>query len=732
MNLPSPSTSVAASAIAYVDAGFAVVPVYGVTPDGGCRCDAKDCKAPGKHPIGSSWQKRACRDLDAARDVFGRHDGNVGIYLGGSGFVVLDFDGEAGLRTRDALLVDDMLPDTLTARSGSGGEHRIYRFAAWHKQDEVSDRRVGVGWDVKRSGQFLVAPSRHPTGGLYEWIDESSIAELPDVLFERIRKLSAPAPASSRPPGVDMTRRARAYIERMPPAISGSGGHDATFAVARKLVQDFGLSEADAWAVLVEYNARCQPPWSDRELRHKLTEAVKARVSNPIEDRPRAVGGVAVRGNAALSVVETEPSAGVEGDWRQRLLWTSSKSGAPKLVVHTENVVLILQLHPEWRGLIRYDEFRGRTVLVGRPPWSEYHRPTSIETVWTDEDATRLESWLRREFHSYAFAPTVSQCERAVDVVARTQGFNPVRDYLDSVAPKWDGTMRLPRAASLYFGADDTEYSAAVFTWWMISAVARVFEPGCKADHVLILEGDQNLGKSTALEVLCGSQWFSDSPIDLNSKDAFERIRGRWIVELAELDSLFRTDASRAKQFFSSKRDDYRPAYGRREREQLRQCIFAGTVNLDVYLNDPTGARRFWPFIVRLIRLAELTRDRDQLWAEAVWRYREGQKWYPTADERESLLGELKDAQADRTQVDVWTDRVMRWLRSASDTVATDEILGSALMIDPKDWTKSAQIRVGIIMKRAGWSRKRVRNGTDLSWAYQRVPIGPTLVPIRN
>lgn len=722
------------AAIGYVEDGFAVVKVYGVTDDGRCMCGNVECKAPGKHPIGDGWQRRACRDVDSVRDTFSRHTGNIGIYLGGSGLVVLDFDGAPGLRMREALEAEGQLVTTRRARSGSGGEHWLYRFTSWQAPDEVSDRKVAVGLDVKHKGQFLVAPSRHVSGGVYVWLNDAPVADLPDVLYDRIRQRTAPvsgAGAGARSAGGSgeretLLRRARAYVERMPSAVAGSGGHAATFSVARKLLQDFGLGEGDAWDLLLEYNARCEPPWSERELRHKLGDAARARVANPVEDRPapaRARGG-GRGGGAALAVVPppdssppAPPPASSSGpDWRSQLLWTESK-GRSKLVVHTENVVLILQLHPEWKGLIRYDEFRGHVVVVGPPPWSEYHRPSCAETRWTDEDGTRLEAWLRREFHAYGFDPKVTTVERAVDVVARANSFNPVREYLESLA--WDQTFRLGRAPAAYLGTPESEYASNVFTWWMISAVARVFEPGCKADHVLILEGAQGLGKSTALEILAGAAWFTDSPIDLNSKDAFERVRGRWIVELAELDSLFKAEASRAKQFFSSKRDDYRPAYGRREREQLRQCVFAGTVNLDVYLNDPTGARRFWPIVCQQIAFEALRRDRDQLWAEAVWRYHEGSLWYPTGSE----VGVLTEEQADRTVRDDWTDLVGRFVARCPDGVTTADVLAQALQIDPKDWTRPAQLRVASVLRQHGLTRRRRRLADgSLSWVYLRNP----------
>lgn len=710
--LPTSTSSVVDAAVAYVEAGFNPIPVFGVRDDGTCLCGAPDCKAPGKHPVGNGWQRRKA-DLDTVRDLFASHRGNVGLSLGGSPYVVVDFDGPVGLRTRDALAAEGLLPETMTAASGGGGAHYLFVLASWHSAEEITDRRVGPGWDVKKRGQFLVAPSRHRSGGMYEWISDAPVATLPDALYQRIRKQTrAPAIPSSS----SRVDRARAYVAKMPAAISGAGGHDATFAVARKLVQDFELGEADAWALLCEYNQRCEPPWSDRELRHKLDDATRARVANPVQDRPRPM--LHTHGSAALAAVPVPPASAPEADWRQRLLYSDSRTGKPKLVSACENVVRVLTHHPQWVGRVRFDELRGRTV-VASPPWSEYQRATFASELWSDEDDVRLMNWLRAEFHHLAFAPALADCRAAVDIVARANAFHPLREYLEGL--RWDGVRRLETAAATYLGTPDDEYHRKALAWWLTSAVARAFQPGCKADLVLVLEGEQGLGKSTALQILASPAWFTDSPIDLNSKDAFERLRGQWIVELAELDSLKGAAASRAKMFFSSSRDDYRAAYGRRAIEQPRTCVFAGTTNDERYLDDPTGARRFLPMRCVRIDHAALRRDRDQLWAEVVALYQGGARWYPLPEERELLA----DVQADRTDTDSWEARIVAWMgrqwEANVEAVTIEMVLERAMGLEPKDHSRAAQVRAGRAVGRAkGWLRRRVMLDGVRGYRYER------------
>lgn len=712
MALPTADTPLLDAARMYLDLGLPPIPVFGVTAFGECLCGNRECKARGKHPVGANWQKRAPRSLDDARDAFEQHHGNMGICVAGTSFVVLDFDGEEGLATLNELEGANMIPRTLRARTGGGGGHLVYELDSRHDAAAISDRRVGPKWDVKKHGQFLVAPSLHATGKAYEWIDIVPIARLTDVLYERIRRPVVAVPRGPAATG-DMVDRARAYVAKMPSAIAGAGGHDATFNVARKLVQDFDLREAEAWALLLEYNTRCEPPWSEKELRHKIESAKKAHTRAPITDRPPPRPRLAV---SNPTPIPPEPASGVLPDWRRSLLWEETRSGKQKLVTHADNVIRILSLHPQWRGKLRFDEFRGR-IVMNDPPWDDFQRPREVESAWADEDATRLHAWLRREFHGYSFAPTITDCERAVDVVARVNGTHPIREYLDGLV--WDKTFRLREMGPTYFGADAVK-SLHVFRWWMISAVARIMQPGCKADHVLILEGKQGRGKSTALEILGGRDWFSDTPIDLNSKDAYSQIRGLWIVELAELDSLFRAEASRAKAFFSSRKDNYRPAYARREREQQRQCVFAGTVNEGVYLKDPSGARRFWAVFCSAIDLPALRRDRDQLWAEALWWFREGARWWPEGREETKPLEEEQEV---RTERDDWTDKVESYLRRkpGADQITSAELLEFALGLETRDWTRPAQMRVGAIMMHGlRWTKRRERDGLDRRWVYER------------
>lgn len=242
-----------------------------------------------------------------------------------------------------------------------------------------------------------------------------------------------------------------------------------------------------------------------------------------------------------------------------------------------------------------------------------------------------------------------------LDVViaqARKHEFDPFAQALDSL--QWDGQARLLAAASVLLGAPyDDRASAACLAWWLISAVARTYQPGCKADHTIVLVGLQDAGKSTFLELLAGApRYFAELKRgnDLGAKDTQMLLQGPAIVEIAELATLKRSDVESVKAFLTSRFDKFRAPYARTVEEHPRRCVFAGTTNDDVFLHDLTGARRFWPIACGAKIDLERTREwAPQLWAEAVAYYRQGAAWYPTREQALELgLAERAEERRER------------------------------------------------------------------------------------
>ncbi|NJL49061.1 MAG: hypothetical protein HC929_18375 [Leptolyngbyaceae cyanobacterium SM2_5_2] len=215
---------------------------------------------------------------------------------------------------------------------------------------------------------------------------------------------------------------------------------------------------------------------------------------------------------------------------------------------------------------------------------------------------------------------------------------------------------------STFFGAAETPYTRAVGAAWLISLMARASRPGCQVKYSLILEGAQDLGKSRAIAALIGQSWFTDEIADFGSKDAAISLRSKWCVELAELDSLGRAEANRAKAFLSRQVDHYRPPYGRTAKDFPRQCCFIGTTNEGDYLKDATGGVRFWPVACTFADVEGIARDREQLLAEAFARFQDGEPWHLRD---RSLIEAAREEQRHRYHGDPWDDEVARYVEGA-------------------------------------------------------------------
>jgi len=356
-------------------------------------------------------------------------------------------------------------------------------------------------------------------------------------------------------------------------------------------------------------------------------------------------------------------------------------------------------------GILRYNVRAMCQEWSASPQWGEFApAEDSYPRPVTDSDVPRLAVAMVNMDLGLLAVPGSQTLEAALTVAAEQRTYDPVKDYLNRL--EWDGVSRLDSMGSTYFGVSPTTYSCAVFAMWMISGVARTYEPGCKVDHVIILEGHQGIRKSSAIEVLAGKENFSDNLPDLGSKDAQDHLIGMWIVEFAELDALSRKDVSETKAFICRSVDRFRKAYGRRTGAYPRRVIFAGTTNSDDYLNDETGARRFWPVHCEAVDIDALKRDRDQLWAEAVVRYHRGERWHITDPDLERAA---KDAQAQRRKHHPWEDEIRNYAATRS-AVFVDDIL-EHLGVDLDRRSRRESDAVIAILKANGWE-KGPREGT--------------------
>lgn len=414
----------------------------------------------------------------------------------------------------------------------------------------------------------------------------------------------------------------------------------------------------------------------------------------------------------------SRPEAHVAVDntkWESELIHGRYGELRPELL----NAYLILTHEPAWHGVVAMDEFAHRIVKLKPPPTE---RGETGEWTETDDSATHI--WIAKRYGVDISTPTIRE---ALQLVARRNGFHPVREYLINVAKpaylarhakepegNWADWWLLNYLGASWGGdAKVKRYIERVSRLWLIALVARVMQPGCKADYALILEGQQGLGKSSALAIL-GGTWFSDTPFVMGDKDSYEGLRGIWVKEIAELDAFNKAENTRAKAFLSSPVDWFRPPYGHRHQAFLRQCLFAGTTNQNEYFRDSTGNRRYWPVYCSWFEREMFIEDRDVILGHALALYEAhvaepanaDYHWWPQVDDLELMRAQ----QARREIFDPWEEAIAGWLYAPEVTlreqVTTTEILTECLKLDlGRIDERGMATRVGRCMRKLRWER---------------------------
>lgn len=401
-----------------------------------------------------------------------------------------------------------------------------------------------------------------------------------------------------------------------------------------------------------------------------------------------------------LAVDNPAPSS-----WRGKLI---KSGGKPRKIMY--NVKMALLHAPELQDALVYDAAALVTYVQRVLPWDDVNPELPFRPrPWTDNDDRELLMWL--EYRDIPLSLRVV-CE-AVQSVASMRTFHPIIEYLDNIT--WDGVNRIDSWLIDYLGAEDTALNRAISARWLISAVARIYQPACQADCMMILEGPQGIGKSTALRIL-GGAWYTDEIRDLGRKDTSMSLAGKWIIEFSELEGFRGENVEKLKAFLSRSIDRFRPPYARSVVDVKRRCVFAGTTNNQETLRDTTGNRRFWPVLCATVKVAELTRDRDQLWAEAVARYRSASPWWMDTAELQAAVGE---ATTDRLDADPWEELIAIYTAHAKQ-VSTMEILENCLEVKASAISRRDTHRVSGVLKSLGFSRQKVREKKLTRWVFVR------------
>jgi putative DNA primase/helicase len=622
---------------------------YGVCS---CRKDA-DCTSPGKHPKAKDWQaaaKPVAQSLCLLEKVrTGRC--NYGIATTGDTFV-LDFDGEEGLRTFDYLRsAISKLRSAPRVRTQGGGLHVFVSHGLGDTVTILNKTKHLPDMDVRGKGGYVIGPGSQGLRGLYTI--EYSTELIPDLSVADLEALLL-LPGMPALPTKHRTLRAE------------GARNDGTFK-ALCAMRSLGLSDAQAAHVALGVNAFNSPPLDHDELMI-----------------------------IAESVLRYEQIAPVTLQGKQ-----AAHSGNDEILP----MVVDKLRSGNWSGAIKLDEFRDEIVASRWLPFmNEQNGPFRPRRI-TDFDLAALRDLLTRQLGEAVSTDCICT---AIQVVSNENRFHPVKEYLRSLV--WDSKQRVTGFLANYFGAANDTYSQLVSRCLLVSMIARVMNPGCQVDTVVVLEGPQGIGKSQGLRAL-GGEYFGDPCIDPANKDAYQQIHGLWLIEFAELDSLRRRNAATAKAFISTRIDRYRPPYGRVVKDQPRQCVFVGTTNESHYLQDPTGNRRFLPVKVTAVDVDAIADDRDQIFAEAVVLFEAGESWWPEGDE----VTLASQQQTERVEVHPWEDVLRQVLienHPQLDVVAATELF-AALGLPESCKDKGKQTILGQIMHNLGFERKKSRKGTS-------------------
>ncbi len=696
---------------------------------GSCTCpQGVECVSPAKHPLTRNGVKDATDDPDQLSDWRLQWPKANWAVATGNGLLVVDLDVKPGKDGRVTLSKLGTVPRTYAVRTGSGGIHLYFRVS---KRLPNTTGKLGLGVDTRCDGGYVLAPgSNHISGGSYSVAIDESIADAPEWLIERLVPRTAPAAEQTFPPAsAEVLRAARNALAEHGPAIQGDGGDAHTWQAMAVLSHDYALTESEAFPLAKEWNTTCQPPWSDSALLSKLRGGRKygkaefgcKRKVPPLPAARKiiadwhAAGGTQdgipgmieqVRLLASKGVLPSEaylmeaelksatslpakafalpkgrplPLPGQGGE--DLYGFDCSASGVP--LTNLNNVVILLE-HESAKSKDRPLSFDTFLQKVVKQDGSE----------WTDADTLAFTLYLQRQIGLQKV--TTATTLEGVVAFARRNECNAVVDYFSSL--KHDGTKRIARFLSTALGAEDNDYTRSASQNFWRSMAARALIPGCKVDNMIVLEGAQGILKSTALQVIAGPAWFAEASESPHSKDFFQGLQGKLLIEIAELDSFNRADVTAVKRVLSCCTDRYRVSYGKITQDFPRQGIFAGTTNRSDWSKDDTGARRFWPIQCTRVDVELIKKHRDQLFAEAVADVQAGAKWWEMPREATAAVQEA------RRQVDPWEELLERHFATDINTEFDPvDLLANPLGLESSRMGKAEQARLGSILKHQGF-----------------------------
>lgn len=696
----------------------------------------------------------------------GHYEGLGFAFLPGDGLIGIDIDGAIDAETGEVAPRCQAIIDACASYTEYSPSGRGVHIIVAGESETFKDNSIGL--EVFCGRQFFTVTGRRWPGSPDQVapIGAKTLARLRKTVEQaRTRKPargSAPVGAAAPPASEaqDLQRRLEVALDHLSPDM----GHDDWVQVGMALKHALGEAGFRLWDYWSgkgakypgsEQLARKWASFHGASAHGTVTEATVFKMATqagwkpPRKARAAKPSSVSSSGNRAAKTFasegtptpttasggggEGEPPGGDAGDppaeddgprrpeWRRRLLGDGGKKDC------RENVYTYLVNHPKLKGLVAYNEFSHQVLKARTPPWD------SPPGEWTTNDDYFLALWLAQ--HERITFKSESTLVAGVAMAAYAARFHPVKQYFDEL-PAWDRTERLRHWLHECLGAEESEYTALVGSWFVMGMVRRIRDPGCQNDYMIVLEGLQGKKKSTALRTLAvRDEWFSDTPMRVGTPDALLTLAGKMVVEIPEMDSFNRAEATAVKAYITSRVDRVREPYARRFADRPRSGVLVGSTNQAEYFKDPTGARRFWPVACDgEIELEKLREWRDQLFAEALVRLAsddpEARRCWPTRAEEERYL---VPQQEKREIVDPWFDRLAMWLDSNANYGETGreireverftafELLTKCLNVpmDRIDGSRQMSTRVGQIMHKLGWVRDREPKPPRV-WFYLR------------
>ena len=479
----------------------------------------------------------------------------------------------------------------------------------------------------------------------------------------------------------------------MPDIVNHGERNDLIFRFAC-MMQSKGASDKTVFAAtMAENESKCNPPLEEKEVRSLVNSALRYEKGKPIHIDD---DGVATQG------------------WRQPIFATTDKGYIKKTI---ENTCEAIEYDEKLWGHIKYNELSYSPFVCGSLPWEHQN----MYREWTNADDSNLKAYIEAKYGLGSMEKTME----ALNIVVNRNKFNPVVDMLEDIyAHKWDkqnGHIRklLPE----YLGAEDSEYNFECMRLFMLGAISRAHYPGCKFDYMPVFVGKQGIGKSTFLRLLAmNNAWYNDNFNTIEGDKAPEKLRGMWMVELAELLATKKAkEVESIKAFLTSTVDTYRPPYGRRTEQRPRVCVFAGTTNNDHFLTDRTGNRRFLPIVTRkefvkksmFDNLEEVQKDFENAWGEAMDIFKKA-NGHPSLILPEDLQQLVEDKQSEYMEEDVRVGIIQEWLDKTEESrVCVAMIFEKALGYSERKPTKYESNEIHGIMTNQikGWERLKTSNG---------------------